>query len=87
MIGVGAHYLPFIFFYGLWEFGVLAAILIGAGLACARYFPSPFAIGGWFTALVLLFLRSSVGRCREQMISAYDCYPRRSSAADMRHVC
>jgi len=31
MITLGSHYLPFIFQYGMWEFGVLAGILIGAG--------------------------------------------------------
>ena len=36
MIVVGAHYLPFIFLYGMWQFGFLAGILISAG---------PFSLG------------------------------------------
>lgn len=54
MVVVGAHYLPFIFLYGMWQFGVLGGLLIGAGLAFGLYLPSQFSVGGWFTALVLL---------------------------------
>jgi hypothetical protein len=28
MIALGAHYLPFIFLYGMWQFGVLAGFLL-----------------------------------------------------------
>jgi hypothetical protein len=31
MIALGAHYLPFIFLYGMWQFGGLAAVLIVSG--------------------------------------------------------
>ena len=31
MVVVGAHYMPFIFSYGMWQFGILAAALIGGG--------------------------------------------------------
>lgn len=61
MVVVGAHYLPFIFCYGMWQFGVLAATLIGAGLAIALYLPAAFSAGGWFTALAL-FVFAFVGR-------------------------
>lgn len=55
MLLVGAHYLPFIFMYGMWQFAVLAAALVGAGLTIALYLPSAsFSLGGWFTALALL---------------------------------
>jgi len=33
MLVVGTHYMPFIFLYGMWEFAVLAAMLIGGGMA------------------------------------------------------
>ncbi len=72
MVIVGAHYIPFIFMYGMWQFGVLAATLLGAGLAIALYLPSAsFSLGAWFTALVL-FLFAFVGRSvalREQRSS------------------
>lgn len=54
MLIVGTHYLPFIFLYGMWEFAVLAAVLIFGSVAIAMYLPDSFAIGGWFTAIVLL---------------------------------
>lgn len=54
MVVVGAHYLPFIFLYGMWEFGVLAALLLGGGVALGMRMPHDFILGGWFTAAVLL---------------------------------
>jgi hypothetical protein len=61
MIALGAHYLPFIFLYGMWEFGVLAALLIGSGLAIGLYIPAALSLGGWSTA-VLLLIFAFVGR-------------------------
>jgi hypothetical protein len=54
MIVVGAHYLPFIFLYGMWQFGLLAAALITAGWAIGVYVPHPFSLGGWVAAFALL---------------------------------
>jgi len=54
MIALGTHYLPFMFLYGMWQFGILAAILIGTGIAIGLYLSSVFSLGGWFTAVVLL---------------------------------
>lgn len=54
MILLGAHYLPFVFLYGMRMFAALCAILVSAGLVLALYLPLPFATGGWFTAAVLL---------------------------------
>ena len=54
MLVVGTHYMPFIFLYGMWEFTVLSALLIGGGVAIGMLFPSAFTIGGWFTAIALL---------------------------------
>jgi hypothetical protein len=53
MITLGAHYLPFIFLYGMWQFGVLAAALISSGIAIAMYFPAPVSLGAWITAALL----------------------------------
>jgi hypothetical protein len=53
-IALGAHYLPFMFLYGMWQFGPLAAILIGSGLAIGLYGPEIFSLAGWLTASVLL---------------------------------
>jgi len=61
MIVVGCHYLPFIFLYGMWQFGVLAALLIGSGLLIGLYLPTALALGGWLTAAILLVF-AFVGR-------------------------
>jgi len=54
MIALGAHYLPFIFLYGMWQFGALAALLIAGGVVLGLYFPQTFSAGGWVTAGLLL---------------------------------
>jgi hypothetical protein len=47
MITLGAHYLPFVFLYGMWQFGVLSATLIASGLAIAM---SAKPCGHWSVA-------------------------------------
>ncbi len=54
MIVVGAHYLPFIFLYGMWHFGVLGGLMIAGGAAIGLYGPDVFSLGGWLSALVLI---------------------------------
>jgi hypothetical protein len=54
MIALGSHYLPFIFMYGMWQFGLLAAFLIGAGVVIGLYFSTTFSAGAWITAILLL---------------------------------
>jgi hypothetical protein len=61
MIVLGTHYLPFIFMYGMPQFGVLAALLIGAGLTMGLYMHTAFSMGAWLTAVALL-LFAFVGR-------------------------
>jgi hypothetical protein len=61
MIVLGAHYFPFIFLYGMWQFGVLSATLIVSGVAIAMYVPTPVSFGAWLTA-ALLFAFALVGR-------------------------
>lgn len=54
LVVVGAHYLPFIFLYGMWQFSILAVLLVGLGTAFGMYFPDNFVIGGWVGAVVYL---------------------------------
>jgi hypothetical protein len=54
MIVVGAHYLPFVFLYGLRRFAVLAASLLAGGMVFGLGFADEFSVGGWFTGVVLL---------------------------------
>jgi hypothetical protein len=61
MIVLGAHYLPFIFMYGMWQFGVLSATLIGSGVVIAMHLPTPVSLGAWLTA-ALLFAFALIGR-------------------------
>ncbi|MFP4378083.1 MAG: DUF7010 family protein [Spirochaetales bacterium] len=54
MVVVGAHYLPFITLYGMWQYGVLAAGLIFGGVAVGLWVPGFFSLGGWAGAGMLL---------------------------------
>jgi hypothetical protein len=47
LIVVGAHYLPFIFLYGMPQFGVLAVAMLLSGYGIGYAFPEAFALGGW----------------------------------------
>jgi hypothetical protein len=61
MILLGAHYLPFVFLYGMRMFAVLAALLVGGGTVIAMYFSASFSIGAWYTGTILLVF-AAVGR-------------------------
>ncbi len=61
MILLGAHYLPFVFLYGMRMFIPLCAILVCSGVAIAHYFPGSFALGGWICGLTL-FIFAWTGR-------------------------
>lgn len=54
MLVLGTHYMPFIFLYGMWEFGLLSTFLIGGSAVVGLLFPNSFAWGGWFTAAALI---------------------------------
>ena len=55
LIVVGAHYLPFVFLYGMPHYWALAAVLIGAGFALGML-GGGFAAGGWLgTAAFFVF--------------------------------
>jgi hypothetical protein len=54
MIVLGAHYLPFIFLYGMRMFAGLCGILVGGGLFLGLWGPNVFAAGGWITGVILM---------------------------------
>ncbi len=54
MIAVGMHYLPFCFLYGMWQFSILASLMIAGGFLFAQYLPVAFSTGGWTTGILLL---------------------------------
>ncbi len=68
MIVVGAHYISFIFLYGMWEYGVLAAALIGGGVVVGVFWPNVFELGGWLAGgvIVLFALIIALTQVREQ---------------------
>jgi len=54
MIALGAHYLPFVFLYGMRLFAFLSALLVVPGILMALYLPQSFTAGCWWTATLLL---------------------------------
>ena len=54
MVVLGAHYLPFVFLYGMRLFGGLAGVLVSAGILLGTQVPEPFSLGAWITGGVLL---------------------------------
>jgi hypothetical protein len=72
MIVVGAHYMPFITLYGMWQFGVLAGSLMAGGLLLGLMLPNEFALGGWLAGAALLVFGAAVWAIarREQPPSA-----------------
>ena len=54
MILLGAHYIPFVFLYGMRLFAFLAAILIGGGVCIAMFGANTFSTGAWSTGIVLV---------------------------------
>ncbi len=61
MILLGAHYLPFVFLYGMRMFAILAALLVGGGILIALYWSESFSTGAWLTGVALLIF-AFVGR-------------------------
>lgn len=65
MILLGAHYLPFVFMYGMRMFIALCAILVGSGVIIALHFAGSFSLGGWICGLAL-FIFAWLGRATVQ---------------------
>jgi len=54
LIVVGAHYLPFMFLYGMPQFAVLSGLMVLSGAGLGLYGPQVFSLGGWVGALYLV---------------------------------
>ena len=61
MIVVGAHYMPFMTLYGMWQYGVLAAVLMAGGLLLGLMVPHEFALGGWLGGAAMLLFGVAAG--------------------------
>jgi hypothetical protein len=54
LIVVGAHYLPFMFLYGIRQYAFLAGLMIVGGIGFAWMLPHTFTLAGWFGGIVLV---------------------------------
>ena len=54
MVVVGAHYLPFVFLYGMRHFAVLCGLMVGGGILLGLYLNDTFSLGGWLTGATLV---------------------------------
>jgi hypothetical protein len=59
MILLGAHYVPFVFLYGMRVFAVMAAFLLGGGVIIAEHLSSSFSVGAWYTGAILLIFAAA----------------------------
>lgn len=54
MVIVGAHYLPFVFLYGMRLFAYLAVALVVPGVVFLLWVRVPVTVGGWVSCAVLV---------------------------------
>ncbi len=54
LIVVGAHYLPFMFLYGIRQYVFLGGLMIAGGIGFAMLLPAAFVPAGWFGGIVLV---------------------------------
>lgn len=54
MVVVGAHYLPFVFLYGMRHFAVLCGLMVAGGIMLGLYLHNTFSLGGWLTGATLV---------------------------------
>lgn len=70
MIIVGAHYMPFMFLYGMWQFGVLAGALMAGGFLLAFQAPQEFALGGWLAGATMVLFGIVAGAITRRELSS-----------------
>jgi hypothetical protein len=54
MVVVGAHYMPFVFLYGMKHFAVLCGLMVAGGVMLGMYMHDSFSLGGWLTGATLV---------------------------------
>jgi hypothetical protein len=54
LIVVGAHYLPFMFLYGINQYAILAGLMIVGGVVLGVFMPTLFVVGGWYGGILLV---------------------------------
>ena len=89
LIVVGAHYLPFVFLYGMWTFALLAGLMITGGVWIGMTMPGALSLGGWYGAVLLLVfavlgLVMSRGEQRTTAATAATAAPRADASFPLR---
>jgi hypothetical protein len=70
MVIVGAHYLPFWFLYGMWQFAALGTAMVLAGFSRALVLPAPAVAGAWLTAgMLVVFAAVALGDAKREVTS------------------
>jgi hypothetical protein len=75
MILLGAHYIPFVFLYGMRMFAVLAALLLGGGVVIAMYASGNFGFGAWYTGMVLVLFAGAGGMAFRREVRGSNVQP------------
>jgi hypothetical protein len=83
LIIVGAHYLPFVFLYGMRTFAVLAAALTSTGFAIGLLAPGWVVLGGWAGGAILFVFAFVLLAAYKRGVALEAAAPRESS---MRQV-
>jgi len=66
MIVVGAHYLPFVFLYGMPLYAALASVLVLGGVALGVWAPGAGVIGAWCTGAALILAAFALRRAARE---------------------
>ncbi|WP_206448244.1 DUF7010 family protein [Agrococcus sp. KRD186] len=72
MVIVGAHYLPFVFLYGMRVYAALAAVLCAGGVLIALAVPNPGPVAAWAGAGVLIVFGFIIRRACMRMAAPAD---------------
>ena len=86
MVLLGAHYLPFVFLYGMRMFAALAAVVVGGGLVAAMYWSSSFSVGAWYTGITLLLFAGVGGAIVRREVREIAAQQRVAAAAASRRL-
>lgn len=67
MIALGAHFLPFMFLFGMWQFGALDILFALSAMVFGMTDADHFVVAGWFGAVVqLLFAMTLPAAVRDE---------------------
>ncbi len=67
MIALGAHFLPFTFLFGMWQFGALGMVMGLSGMVFGFATTESFVIAGWYGGAVqLLFAFMALSAIRRE---------------------